>query len=559
MPHLLVRTAWYFPVSTPANPRTATFDILARHESAEAEDVLLKAFESEDEESRQLAAATIVKRPGQHRLLEIIRRVDSLDETACAEFSLSPERFNVALNQCFDDTEDDSRSSAVEFIRRTTNFSQLHTLFDQLQDTEDEYRKSVTTAIHDLTDQLSLRIRTDDESVLPTFDLESLQTHQRLIIEDLAARTRHDLSEEHILFPVLRSLLILGRADEEAVLAVLSRRGSVYPDASVRVLSEETNPAIFDLLCESLVRHAPPATVIKTFNTRKDFDFLLHFLNWLPESPDGYLKRNLARLDNVTWLDHSNPIVQQLPSSVHNRLVALANLVRIDDECRLELKTWIVRQSDAAGRNAASDVLDSLPTETVQAILHEALEDEDPGVEAWATRRLRTQKLPDTFEALVTRLDKQLPLVRDAARGELDSFDLHKFLELFPGLSPAHCVQCGQALLKINPETPDELLKEMTHPFCRRRIRAIRAADAMGLTREVYSGIIDALSDSEPGVRCIAIETLGKTTSHESIEAIQEMTDDESRAVRDTANRVLARLAEKLTTTRNELQTQPAL
>lgn len=545
-------------MSTPANPRAVTFDVLEKHKSPEAEDVLLKAIESEDEESRQLAAATVVKRRGQHSLLEIIRRVDSLDEKACAEFSLSPERFDVVLEQCFKNEDAETQQAAVRFIQRTTNFTQFQALLDQLQSDDATLRKAASETIGDLTDQMAQRLRTDDESVLPTFDTESLQTHRQVIISQIDAQTKNDPVDEYVLNTILRSLLLLGQADEEAVLNVLSRRGPVYREAATRVLSEESNPSVFVLLCESLERYAPPAAIFDAFDAREDFEFLLHLLEWLPKTPAGYLKNNIARLTELSWVDYENPVVQRLPSNVHDRLVAVANLAQIEEECRLELKTWVVRQSDAAGREAASDVLDSLPPETVRAILHEALEDEDPEVEAWATRRLRTQKLPDTFDALVTRLDKHIMPVRDAARDELFSFDLERFLELFPNLSPAQCTQCGQALLKINPDTPGDLSKEMTHPFRWRRIRAIRAADALGLVQEVYADITNALSDSESSVRCTVIETLGRNPSRESIEAIRGMTDDESRTVRDTANRMLAKISEKLTTAQRELATQPS-
>jgi hypothetical protein len=66
-------------VSTTADPRSIAFDILARHKSDEAADVLMQALECDDDHARRLAAATVVKRRGQQSILEIIRRADSLD------------------------------------------------------------------------------------------------------------------------------------------------------------------------------------------------------------------------------------------------------------------------------------------------------------------------------------------------------------------------------------------------------------------------------------------------------------------------------------------------
>jgi len=541
---------------TPVNPREITFNLLAKHKSAEAEAVLLKAFESEDEESRKLAAATVIKRPGQDGLLEIIRRVNSLDSEACAEFSQSPERFEIVLEHCFKNTDSDNLSAAVEFVRRTTNFTQFGALLNQLQTDDGSHRDAVMAALNELTDQLARRLQNNDETILPAFDLESLQAHRQAIIACIDSQEMKDSIDEPALPTALRSLLLLGRADEEAVINALSKRGPVHSETATRILSTESNTAVFVLLCESLTRYSPSAAIFDAFYARDDFEFLLHFLDWLPEAPTGYLKKNLKRLTELSWMDVEKAVLHQLPPTVHNRLITLANLAQVENERRAELKTWIVRQSDAAGRAAASDVLDSLPPVTVQAILHEALEDDDPEVEAWATRRLRTQKVPDTFEALVTRLDTELVPVLDAARDELYSFDLQRFLELFPNLSPAQCAQCGQTLIKINPNTPDDLVKEITHPFRWRRVRAIRAAGALDLVHEVYSSIIDALSDSEPTVRCVAIESLEKESSYVSVEAIRGLANDENRTVRDAANRVLEKLSETLTTNQHELDAQ---
>ena len=102
-------------------------------------------------------------------------------------------------------------------------------------------------------------------------------------------------------------------------------------------------------------------------------------------------------------------------------------------------------------------MLKIIPQDEASQILHDALNDPDAKVEAWATRRLRAQKLPDTFEELLKRLDRRLDVVRNAARDELFSFDLNYLMKILSKLSPAQAQLCGQALLKINPGAAEEL------------------------------------------------------------------------------------------------------
>lgn len=282
----------------------------------------------------------------------------------------------------------------------------------------------------------------------------------------------------------------------------------------------------------------------------------MHLLKQLPKEPSGYLAFNLARLNDVSWLQDSVELVERLPAVVHDRLVGVINHVSLKEETRTKLKTWIVRQSGGAGRDAASDVLKLLPQEEASQILHDALKDVDPEVEAWATHRLRAQKIPDTFEELLKRLDRNLDIVRDAARDELFSFDVNYLLKIFGDLPPGQSRLCGHTLLKINPNATEELIREIEHPFRRRRIRAIQAAEALGFVDEVLANLIDKLDDPEASVRCAAIETLGSSPTPETIKAIRRMTADPHRLVRSSAESVISKLSDQLKAVKSDVATR---
>ena len=541
-------------MSTPVDPRTVAFDILARHESAEAANVLMQALACDDSEARRLAAVSVVKRRGQQSLLEIIRHVDSLDDVACEEFSRSPGRFRVALQQAILRSDDATRDAAFEFIRRTANFEQFPTLLNQLESTDAALREIVGVAIGDLATRMSQRLRTGDESILPGLNASTLRMHRSVMLGELDARTQR-LSGSDNLEPVLRSLLTLGSPNDVAIKSVFTRHGTSCQKAAIKLLSEDSHPSLFDLMGDFLLYHAPPVPVIDVIRTRNDLGFIQHLLTQMPKQPSGVLKSNLAKLHNLSWLQGTTAIIEQLPPAVHDRLVTVINHAPLDEELRTRLKTWVIRQSGAVGREAASDMLNSLPAETTSQILHEALVDKNPEVEAWATHRLRAQKLPGTFHELLKRLDRNVDVVRNAARDELSSFDLNYLLKNFGDLSPEQSRQCGQTLLKINPNAPAELIGEITHPFRRRKIRAIQAAEAIGLVDEVLPGLLEALTDSEVSVRCAVVEVLGRNPSRESIEAIHRMTGDENRFVRSAAEDALTNLSNRLTTVRSEFVT----
>ena len=505
--------------------------------------MLMQALECDDDQARKLAAATVVKRPGQQSILEIIRRVDSLDDESCKEFSQSPERFKVALEQAVSRSDDETRNAAITFIRRTGNFYPFATLLGELESTDDATSNTVEAAVVDLATRLNQRIRLNDETIFPGLDGTALRTHRATVLRELDFRTNR-LDELSSAETILRALLIVGGPDDEAVRNALTKRGDSCRDAVVKMLTEDSHPALLTLLSDFLAYHAPPACTLEIIRTRNDFDFVLHFLMQLPKQPSGYLASNMAKLHNLAWLQDSMELIERLPASIHDRLVGVINHVPLDDETRIRLKTWIIRQSGAAGREAASDVLRTLPQEEASQILHDALKDPDAEVEAWATHRLRAQKLPDTFEELLKQLDRNRDAVRDAARDELLSFDLNYLMKILSNLSPGQARLCGQALLKINPDAPEELIREIDHPFRRRRIRAIEAAEAIGFVNEVCPTLLAKLDDPEASVRCAIIHALGSNPTPAVIKAIRQLTDDPNRQVRSAAEEVISKSGE---------------
>lgn len=532
-------------MSTTADPRSIAFDILARHKSDEAADVLVQALECDDEAARKMAAATVVQRPGQQNILDIIRKVDSLTDDACNEFNQSPERFRVALKQATSKSDDDTRNAAITFIRRTGNFEQFTTLLEEFGSTDESYCKSVQTAAVELASQMAERLRLNDDSILPGLDGATLLRHRSTILDELDVRTKQfdDLPKPDV---VLRLILIIGGPDDDAVRNVFTRRGELCRDVAAKLLTEDPHPALFNLLSDFLAHHAPPPAVLEVLRTRDDFEFVVYLLKQLPKQPSGYVAFNLARLNDLSWLQDSMALVERLPTSVHDRLVGAINHLPVDEKTRTKVKAWVVRQSSGAGREAASDVLKVLPAEEASQILHEALDNSDPEVEAWATHHLRAQKLPDTFEELLKRLDKDQTIVRDAARDELFSFDLSYLMKIVGDLSPAQSLLCGHTLLKINPNAPDELAREIDHPFRRRRIRAIEAAEALGYVDKVRSCLLDKLEDPEVSVRCAVIEAFGRNPSPDAIRIIRRMTDDSHRHIRSAAEGVISRLSDQL-------------
>ena len=129
--------------------------------------------------------------------------------------------------------------------------------------------------------------------------------------------------------------------------------------------------------------------------------------------------------------------------------------------------------------------------------------------------------------------------MREATREELKSFDVPKMIQMFEDIDPAVCRRAGQLIEKIDPGCHQKLREELGSPIQRRRIRAARASQIMGMHLKVVPTLIEMLEDEDDMVRRTAVDVLGSVRSADSMDAIQGMLDDESLRVRETAVKIL--------------------
>lgn len=532
-------------MSTHSDPLQATFDILSRHESEESGEVLLSALWSSDADCRSYAAGAAVRRRGHLDLERIIRRADSLDDNVCAEFCRNPTVFSTTLDHCLTNDDAANTIAAIKFVRRTQIVDRLPAVIELLEHADDDIRTEASLAVNVLSEALAMKTLTGEESLIPAIDLESAGRLQQRIVArlDTLLESFDDLENPR---PVIESVLILGKSNDAEIRNVLEHRVETSRNLARTALIELQSRPIYELLCKHLGFPLPPKIAMEAVRSRSDLEFVCYLLDWLPKTRSRHLDASLSKIVDLPWLQLEHPTLFQIPSTLHEKLVLLIDRSGIDLNLKSKLKVWILGRSDAAGREAAGDILSSLETDEAERILHDALLSDDPKVEAWATRQLRAQNLPDAFAQLLQRLDADLPEVQTAAREELSGFDVEHVLDIFEQLPDSTCRGCGTILQKIHPDSLDQFRDELAHPYQWRRIRAARAVGELGLADSLIPALTALLEDPESTVRRAAIESIALGRSVESITTVAGFIDDDSRPVRDTARESLNRIRHEL-------------
>jgi HEAT repeat protein len=252
----------------------------------------------------------------------------------------------------------------------------------------------------------------------------------------------------------------------------------------------------------------------------------------------------VRQIESLAWLDDPDlAVLSQLPPALLGRLVDLVQQVGISSEQRTRVIEWVLKHGPADARDRAAETLEQRHSDYVADLVARELNSPDAEIQAWATSQLRAHAVPNAFEELIHRLDSPIAEVREAARKELDDFNVKRLLELHDQIPPAVCRQAGELLLKIHPEALGELRHELTHPIRSKKLRAARCVAAAGLQEPLIEGLAAMLDDDDAMVRRAAVEALGSCRHPLTATLLARMTHDASPRVRTAAESALAQLA----------------
>ena len=522
-----------------------TFEILTKTANLNAVDALVPGLESAHEQIQSLAVAALVNRDSTRGQVEVIRRLRSLAPPARADAEKSVSRMENALRSCLIHGDKDLSSNALELVRSTESYKHVPELLQLLKREESEHYDLAVQTLRGLVDSLYEHAQFSGGS-RGRGHSNVVQAKQLVLSHFVKAGTEASLS------PVLRkqlieSILILGTADNFAVKTILFQSRPECRDLAGSLLLSSTHCGVMQLILDFMSQDRPNVKALRAIQDRDDPEFICHLLRWFPRKLKRVQAKNFKQIERLKWLDFADPALTAVPPGLQEPLVAFINATGLSDEKKMAIQEWIVRHGDPEGRLAASSVLQSLDKVAVQKIVFDGLEDEDPEVQAWATSQLRSQHFPETFSLLIEQLDSRLDVVRDTARDELASFNLACLLKMFDELPPKVCRRAGDLIQKIEPDCIEKLDRELANPICRRRIRAARAALAMGLHEQVFNSLAALLNDDDTLVRRTAADVLGHVAMPESVEVLRRVAaDDDSDRVRKTAEESLEQLREEM-------------
>jgi len=524
-----------------SSPVEKTFQALATTANPHAADTLIAALGIDDEHIRASAVKALLRRRGTKGLVEVIRRLSDLPEEALAAIHTDHRNIATPLKQSLLHGDTELRQNALALVREAEMYDQVGALAELLTDESNELHELAAQTLTHLVNRLYEHCTYAKETKSSGKYLRDAPRVKLAFLTELdKACTRFD----ELVHPeeLVEGILTLGDPANFAVKKALTQAPPACREIASGMLMTSTHPGLMQLVLDCMSTKYPFAVAIQAIARRVDPEFVCHLLRSFPKQLSPIQQANFRQIESLAWIQADALALETIPEALQSSLMDFVAATGLSSRDKLVVQEWLVRHGTQSGRLSAVEVLSQLDNDEVQDIVRGGLDSDDPNVQAWATAQLRSREVPETFKMLIDRLDSTLPAVRDAARRELESFDLHMVLDLFEELDPIVCRKAGELIQKIDPDCTTKLLQEITSPICRRRIRAARAALATGLHLQIEPAVIAMLDDEDALVRQIAVETLGRHRTEEALLAITRMFDDPSQRVREKASKALERL-----------------
>lgn len=521
-----------------------TFDVLGRTINPAAIPLLIAGLNVRHEAIRVRALQALLKQRNAVGNQAIIRCLPEYSGEMREVLEAERGVLTPAIRQALGQSNAQMRQNAFAMVRWLEDYAQFPALLQHIDDPQYLDREQAIHAMLDLVSRLHDHLKFGTVGTTP-----KAGTRQALFLRN-AESIRHQLLvsletacgrfDKHRCPAVVESLLILVDANSLILKRLLREGNEALRSELEHQLLTSTHPGVLTLIFQFLTQNYPPPAAMAAFSRRTDAEFVCHLLRNWPRRLTPFQQKNLREITVIPWLSSEPPGLELIPPGLHTAALRFLLATGISEDARLAVLEWMVRQGSLDGRHAATDLLANLKDRRIQEVVLDGLTSEVPDVQAWATSQLRSREIPHAIEMLVERLDSPMPPVRDAARSELNDFNLLKVLDFHEHLEAEVGLRVGRLIQKIDPLTVDKLRAELFHPAHRRRIRAAGGSVKLGLQRLVAAELLGLLRDPDTLVRRTAVEALASIPGSYSVESIRPLLQDPSPRVRESAARALA-------------------
>ncbi len=508
-----------------------TLELLGHTLNEAAVRVLLPALDSPRVAIREGALEAILARrsPAGHR--ELVSRLHAVDEPSRQIIRRHSSRLTQALRDAILGEECQSFSNAcraaVWFREYDLVPALIHVGEDPSSPRAEPAARTMLELVKLLADELAGPLKgagLRDREILRRHAVELLERS----VEGFAGHHRREIVDAFVL---------LIKRDNAVLRKVLNDSHHTAFRTLVDVFLKSPSPSVIGLLLGFLHDPRAPVAVLSVVSKRQDLRLVRLLLREIERESSNALVNNLKRVRSIAWLPIADRMLDELEEAGQPAVVKLAMDSGIPRAAAFATVKRVLLHGGAEGRRAASKALEAFNGAEANSLATQALNDEDPQVQANVLMQLRHRGILGALPWLVQKVDSPHAVVREAVRASLDEFSFQRFLAAFDMLDEEVRHSTGTLVKKVDHRTIPQLRAELESPAGTRRLRALAIARIIDAVPPLEETIVRLLRDEDHMVRAGAARALAYGETLASRGALQEALHDRSAAVQEAARR----------------------
>lgn len=515
-----------------------TFELLAASQHAAVDRILLDALESPHAPLQAGALRTLLTRRSAAGDRWILTHWGELDEQRRAMVVENAGSMTSAIREAIVGSDLERCRHACDLAVRLGDHDLIPALVNAVESANAEQARLCGETVLALTADLG-RLTRDREADRPNpLDLEPVRRNVLASLERFVKRfQRHKPVEP------LEALLLLVDVQDETLRTILQDSHDPAFVSLVHLLAHSPRAGVLRFLLDSLCDPQATSAALHAIGHRDDLAFMRQLLERMGDRPSEAVRANLRRIETFVWLRDGIRWLNDLNEWEQDRLVAMLLETGIKKADLFRALESVMRDGKTLGRRAAAKALSDFHGMEASVLTMQALDDDDPQVQAAAVSQLRQRGLSNTLTLLLNRLESPHHVVRQAARASLAEYSFKRYLASFDILNEAARRSTGKLVKRIDPQTVPLLLEQFRAESRTKRLRALSMAVVLELWKEFEAEAIEILADPDHVVRAEACRLLGYCDSVAAKTALQRILNDASVVVREAAAASLTRLA----------------
>ncbi|TWT31999.1 HEAT repeat domain-containing protein [Blastopirellula retiformator] len=518
-----------------------TYEFLARSGNAAATPVLIAALRSEAIDIRDHAFDALLKRTSVKGEAYLFENWDDLSDAWKQKIKLQMGVMTTMLRERLLSSSRPESEKAAAIALQLEEFDLVRTMASAAEDQNNPNRDVAGRCLVSLIDRL--RKLLDEATDARKRNLVIWRGRAMEALEDSMRRCNSHQSED-----IVESFLMLTSREHPVFRHLLDSPASQVYRITLGILKRTLRPSIVRLIISIFHETSPCLTLLSAAAWRTDKPFVTQLLDSFSSGMSETEMRNIKKIPSVAWCNDQLEMLESLTGRQQETALRFLTTSSQDRDSVFGVIHFFLTRGKPEGRLAAVDSLAKDRGAVASQLIIDATKDEDPDVAAAALRQLRNRGIPGSLKYLLAQLDSEHEVVRVAVRESLEEFSFSKFLAAFDLMDADRRKTTGHLVRKIDSQSDQLLIAELTSDMQSRRRRAIEVVECLGIARQMEQPLLELLKCDDYLIRVAAANALAGCNSDTAVAGLREALLDRNVSVQQAAEASLQVIAERRTT-----------